>query len=304
MRDMLVLQMLLVLLLITVCFLAGKIFLMKRAIDELAEGFAEKTGGTNTLLDIASRDPSMRKLADTLNDGLRELREKRQRYEQGDMELKNAVTNISHDLRTPLTAISGYLERLKKEDVSQNAARYIEILSERTEHMKQLTEELFRYSVIRNGASESKKERVSIGDLLEESLAGYYTQITARGITPKIQMPVGKVECYAAREKLLRLFENLIGNAVKYSDGDLAVTLTENGEVIFSNTAKNLSAVEVQRLFDRFYTVETGSRSTGLGLSIARELAGQMGGSLAADYMDGSLIIHVMLPLLFAVGTE
>ena len=89
---------------------------------------------------------------------------------------------------------------------------------------------------------------------------------------------------------------NLINNAIKYSDGDLDIILTETGEIIFSNTASDLNEIQVERLFDRFYTVETARKSTGLGLSIARILVEQMNGTITANFENGKLSITIQLP--------
>ena len=97
------------------------------------------------------------------------------------------------------------------------------------------------------------------------------------------------------RSELARVFSNLLNNAVKYSNGDLDITLSDTGEITFANTAKELSTIEVEQLFDRFYTVEAAHHSTGLGLSIARTLVERMGGSITAEYDDGRLTIRIML---------
>ena len=99
----------------------------------------------------------------------------------------------------------------------------------------------------------------------------------------------------ASRTDLSRIFSNLLNNAVKYSDGDLIITLSDTGEITFSNTARELSAVEVEQLFDRFYTVRSARNSTGLGLSIARTLAERMGGTISADYENSRLTIKITL---------
>lgn len=100
---------------IIICALSVKIYLMKKSVKEIGEKLSEKLRiETNTLIDISSRDSDLRRLADTLNVELRKLRKERRCFKQGDKELKDAVTNISHDLRTPLTAVFGYLELLKK----------------------------------------------------------------------------------------------------------------------------------------------------------------------------------------------
>ena len=106
-------------LLIVVFFLITKIIFIEKSIDEIHTEFQERlSSDTNTLIDISSRDPHLRKLASEINIQLRLLRKERHRYHQGDLELKEAITNISHDLRTPLTAINGYLDLLEREEKS------------------------------------------------------------------------------------------------------------------------------------------------------------------------------------------
>ena len=286
-----------VVLTITVIVLSVKIVLMRKAAEEIRTGFAEKLeNDTNTLLSISTNDKAMRRLASEINVELRSLRSQRRRYVQGDNELKNAVTNISHDLRTPLTAIGGYLELLEKTEKSEAAERYLGIIRNRTELMRQLTEELFRYSVILSPEQETQMEAVAVNGVLEESIVGFYAVMREQGITPEIRMPEGKVVRRADRAALARVFSNLLHNAVKYSDGDLRITLTEDGEVTFANSTSELSEVEVERLFDRFYTVENARKSTGLGLSIARALLEQMNGTISASYRNGRLEIRVWLP--------
>ncbi len=108
-------------------------------------------------------------------------------------------------------------------------------------------------------------------------------------------MPEKPVVRTLDRSALSRVFSNLLTNAVKYSDGDLDITLFETGEITFANTAPGLDEVQVGRLFDRFYTVEAARKSTGLGLAIARTLIEQMGGAIAARYEEGRLVIHIIV---------
>ena len=131
---------------------------------------------------------------------------------------------------------------------------------------------------------EMRPETLALNDALEESLAGCYGALTARGITPRIEMPQAPVVRRLDREALHRVLDNLLANAVKYSDGDLYVRLGADGTIECANQAKNLSSVQVQRLFDRFYTVESARNATGLGLSIARLLTERMGGEIRAEY--------------------
>ena len=280
-----------------IVLLLWKIYVLHRAAGEIEDAFADRLlTDTNTLIDISCGDRSMRRLADALNRELRKLREKRHCYEQGDRELKNAVTNISHDLRTPLTAIFGYLDLLERENLTGRAKAYIGILRNRSELLAKLTEELFRYSVILSAEGSPGEEEVNVGGVLEESIASFYTALKERGIAPNIQIPEKKVIRTLDRSALSRVFSNLLQNALKYSDGDLDITLSETGTVVFTNTASGLNPVQVGRLFDRFYTVEAARKSTGLGLSIAKTLVERMKGTLSAGYEDQRLSITLVLP--------
>ena len=244
------------------------------------------------LIDISTRDFYMRKLAVDINVQLRLLRKERHRYQQGDLELKEAVTNISHDLRTPLTAINGYLDLLEREEKSENVQCYLSQIKNRTEVLKNLTEELFRYSVV-TSSQDLKPERIDVVRVLEESLLSFYAVMQEKGIRPEIELPEESVFRELDAGAVNRIFSNIISNALKYSDGDLSVVMDKNGCVTFSNTAHNLNAVTVGRLFDRFYTVEASRNSTGLGLSIAKVLIERMGGSIEASYNEGKLNITI-----------
>lgn len=281
-----------------ILFLIIKIRLLRKSADEISDAFSNRVEtDTNTAIDISSRDPHIQRLAKDINKELKKLRDDRHRYQQGDAELKSAVTNISHDLRTPLTAICGYLELLEKEELSDSAARYLRIIRGRTEIMRQLTEELFRYSVFTSVSNGTTNEPVILNNVLEESISALYTALRQNKITPSIHMPDAKVHRMLNHNALSRIFGNIISNAVKYSDGDLKITLEENGTVTFANHAEKLDEIQVGRLFDRFYTVETASAgSTGLGLSIARALTEQMGGTISAVYEDGVIKVQVNFP--------
>lgn len=289
---------LIAILLIIIVLLIIKICLMKKSAREISESFLDRlTEDTNTLIDISSRDRHMRKLAQEINIQLNKLKEERHRFQQGDRELKDAVTNISHDLRTPLTAVCGYLDLLEREETSEDAGRYLAVIRSRTEILRQLTEELFRYSVFTSAADKAPGEPVILNRLLEDSISAFYAALKQRGITPRITLPEEKIRRTLSRSACSRLFGNLISNALKYSDGDLEITLKDTGEIIFSNHASRLDRIQVERLFDRFYTVETASsRSNGLGLSIARTLTEQMGGAISAGYEDGILRICILFP--------
>ena len=252
-------------LILVIILLLIKIHLLRKSAKEIECSFSEKLiTDSNTLIDISSNDKYMCHLANEINIQLRKLRAERRKFQKGDIELKNAVTNVSHDLRTPLTAIYGYLDLLEQEEKSEKVNRYIAVIKNRTEMLKQLTEELFRYSVI---------------------------------LTSEEDLKIEKIVRNLDRSALSRIFANLLNNAVKYSNGDLEVTLFENGEIHFINHASNLTEIEVGKLFDRFYTVNNARNSTGLGLSISKALVEKMNGTISAEYNNEMLNICIVFDL-------
>ena len=289
-----------VILIIIIIVLIIKIVLLHNAINEIYEEMdARQTMeekmfmDTNTLITVSSSDRHIRRLAAKLNVQLRLLRKERRRLQTGDRELKDSITNISHDLRTPLTAICGYLDLLAKEDKSEAVTRYLSIIENRTEALKQLTEELFRYSVITSTTNEIRLENVNLNGALEEGIASCYAALMERGITPDIQITEKKIYRRLDLAALSRLFNNILNNVIKYSDGDLEIIMLDTGEIIFTNTASQLDKVQIEKLFDRFYTVESAKKSTGLGLSIAKILTEQMNGEINAFYKDNKLSVRI-----------
>ena len=276
---------------VVIVILLIKIRMMQKSMDEICSCLSEHlSSDTNQLITVSSSDKHVRHLASEIAKQLTELRRQRRQYISGDRELKEAVTNISHDLRTPLTAICGYLELLEAEEMTDNTRRYVEQISNRTEALKALTEELFRYSVI-SSVSDLSYEKVNVGRVLEDTLISFYGAFEQKNITPNISLPDSVIVRSLDKSALSRIFGNIIGNAVKYSDGDFSVTMSDAGEIIFSNTASELSSVDVGKLFDRFYTVDSARKSTGLGLSIAKLLTERMGGCISADYKGNTLSI-------------
>lgn len=285
----------LIILCVIILTLCLKIALLRRSAREIEEAMEEilKTE-TNALVTISSRDRFMCSLADSINLQLRLLHQERHRFMQGDRNLKDSVTNISHDIRTPLTAICGYLDLLEQEELPENARRYLQIIRNRSGRLKELTEELFHYAVITSEEADVwEREDVVLNHALEECVSNCYLNLRERGITPEIQITEQAVHRQLNKNALFRIYENVLSNAVKYSDGDLRISLSETGEAVFANHASALSEVQVDRLFERFYTVEDARDSTGLGLTVAKILTEQMGGEIQVQYRDGIIRICI-----------
>ena len=276
--------------------LGVKVWLLRRGARALRLGLAQKLReDTNTLLSLPCRDRELRRLAASLNEELRLLRKERLRYQQGDRELKEAVVNVSHDLRTPLTALSGYVELLKGEALSPAGQRYLSQIEDRAQAMQAMTEELFRYSLAAEETALTL-EPVDLRAAVEEALLSFYGAFQQKGVVPQLSLPQGPVTRQLDKAALSRVLGNILTNALKYSPGELAVALSPAGGLTFSNPAPGLDPVSAGRLFHRFYTVESSAQSTGLGLSIARELTQRLGGTISARWESGRLQVELTFP--------
>lgn len=290
---MLLLWVLCIVLAVAVIVLSVKNHLLKKSMREIYTDFENcLSEDTNVQITVSSGDKTVARLAKAINLQLTKLRKIKQQYSDGDRELKEAITNISHDLRTPLTAICGYLDLLEKQNHSEDTERYIEQIRNRSEVLKQLTEELFRYSII-SSTPELSYKKVNLCRVLEESLISFEGALQQADIEPVITMPQKAIWRTLDSTAVTRILGNIINNAIKYSDGDFIVCLNDDGTITFTNTAKELSEVEVSKLFDRFYTVDSARKSTGLGLSIAKLLTERMNGIIKAEYVSDKIIISL-----------
>ena len=278
---------------IVVVLLLVKIALMRKSMREIEYSLDTiLDGDTNAVITVTSGDRYIKGLAARLNTELRRLRAHRIKYENGDRELKEAVTNISHDLRTPLTAILDYLELLEQEKKSESVKKSLDVIENRAQALKELTQELFQYTVIL-AQDKLTLEPIDLREVLEESILSFYGAMNEAEIVPELSITQSSVIRQSNRMAMARIFGNIIGNALKYSDGDFSVELHDDGQIIFKNHAGSLDKLHVEKLFDRFYTVQEARGSTGLGLSLARSLVEQLGGSILAEYEDGVLKIVV-----------
>lgn len=269
-----------------------KICSIKKSIKEIQKS-VENILNTDTNNLILISDASVKKLAIFLNKELKEMRKQKLQYEYGNQELKRNITNVSHDLRTPLTAIKGYIELLKEESLTQNGRKYISVINRKTEELTELTEQLFDFAKILDTDMVLTKEKCYLNELLEEVLASYYPIFKEKDIVPEVLICKEKVEKVVNKASMIRVFENIFSNVVKYSNGNFKVELKNDGEIIFSNKATSLDATTVQKIFDRYFSVENAKESTGIGLSIAKQLVELNGGNISADYVKGILVIEV-----------
>ena len=280
---------------ITVIVLLVKVVLLERAFKEIGDQVKDHMDGTNSsIFQLSTSNKEARKLANDLNGALQELHAERVFLKDGDKRMKENVTAISHDLRTPLTAINSYVDLLGNETDESKRKEYLERIKDRTSELKDMTGELFKYSVSSDTQYDSQlsNEDIDLKSIIESSLISFYKEFTSKGIDPETDFPSEKVIISGNRKTLMRIFDNVFSNVAKYATS-LSVKLTSDGIVTVSNDAPDLTPVQVSKLFDKYYTVTDGTDSMGLGLSIAKDLVGRMDGSISAGLNGGILAITI-----------
>lgn len=271
-----------------------KIYFMRNSIREIERSFNYIINAdTNNIITISSMDKSIKNLAINLNKGLVDLRTQRLQYKNGNQELKKIITNISHDLRTPLTAIRGYIDLMNQEQLSKTQKQYLKIIQKKSNELTELTGQLFDFSKTMDIDITIEKEKCCINEILEETLISYYSIFKEKNIIPEILICKEKIYKVLNKNSLIRIFENILSNVFKYSNGNFKVELKDNGIIAFSNKATSLDATTVQKIFNRYFSVENAKESTGIGLSIAKQLVELNNGNIYADYIKETLSIKI-----------
>lgn len=247
---------------------------------------------TNLLLSTSSGDKSIKILVDSLNKELKKLLSLKREYSKGIFDVKKSAENIAHDIRTPLTAIKGYVDLLEEEELSEEGRKYLDIIRGRTQYLKSLTDELF-LSLSMKSRGVLNLSDIDAKSILEEALVSNYKEFEKKGMTPSFITPNKKVIIKADSKALYRVYSNIISNALKYGEGEFKVEMDEKGNTIFSNLAPDMDSVEANRLLDRYYTISDAKASSGIGLSISKEILQEMGGELKVKLENNRLYISI-----------
>lgn len=283
--------------LITVCstlFLLLKIIVMKSEITNIEKSLLIiLKSDTNNLITVSSNDKNLKKLTICLNKSLKELRKLELEYKQGNQELKTSITNISHDLRTPLTAIRGYLDLIDKNNFTNKQLEYLRVIDNKVKDLTELTEQLFDFSKSIDTYNKVERKNMCINNVLEDCIVSFYGLFKEYNINPKIEICEEKIFKTLNENMLKRIFENIISNAIKYSEDDFNIKLKRNGIIQFSNKTTLLDTTSLEKIFDRYYTVKNAKKSNGIGLSIAKQLVELNNGNIKAKYENNYLIIEI-----------
>ena len=214
-------------------------------------------------------------------------------------ELRASITNMSHDLRTPLTSIMGYLQMIKSEKSSETDKKeYMDIVEKRTKSLQQLISSFYDLSRIEGNEYKFNYKKVNLSNILCENIALFYNDFINNNIEPVIEIEEGIKEIISDESAITRIFSNLIGNMIKHGENFVKITLKQENDMIiteFINKATGLTEENVDKLFDRFYTVDNSrsNKNTGLGLYITRILVEKLGHNIKANLKGDNLVISI-----------
>ncbi|NFS09530.1 sensor histidine kinase [Clostridium botulinum] len=273
-------------------------YLFKKAdyLNEILKATEEMSYGNLDYVIKENGESALGKIAHNINnmkDGYKKSLEEQVKSERLKTEL---ITNVSHDLKTPLTSIINYIDLLKKEDLSKDEINgYISVLDRKSKRLKSLIEDLFEASKMSSGAVELNIEKINLTALLKQSIAEFEEKIRKSSLELKFKYDNNKTYANLDGKKTWRVFENLINNIIKYSQPDTRVyidLIETNTKIII--TMKNISRYEMDfsadEIFERFKRGDKARNTdgSGLGLAIAKSISELQGGSLNI-IIDGDL---------------
>lgn len=285
------------------CWLLADHIRSTQEIRSLCRQLEEIERGSHMELGVQGRQRHMLDLCRKINGLLKQHCQAQLQYEKAQRQLKQNITSLAHDIRTPLTGASGYVQLAQECMEDSRQKRYLQTAFDRIQELGDMLEELFLYTKLTSEEFEPSMQELQVLPLLSECLAGMYHLFEAKGVSPEVVLETEGFRVQADEECLRRIFHNLIQNALLHGTGGIVVRQTGN-QLIFENKVAETSRPDPEQIFERFYKADSARRkgSSGLGMFIVKELAEKMGGCVKAE-MQGD-VLAVKLELKESVRTK
>lgn len=285
-------------LLIVTIFCMIRLFTLKKEIRKISTQLQNYTNRkSDKKVDMALIDKDIEKLGVEINKVMDLYVAENRKRVQFEMEQKQLIANMSHDLRTPLTSILGYIQMAEDRDIAMDEReKFLSIAKERANRLEVLLKEFFDLSVIESADYQLNADRINLRNILMDTIMSFYERFQEKNLEPSIHLPDEDIFIMSDKSAVQRVIENLLSNAVKNSIGNIMVRLeAENStaKLIISNNVQFVTAKDVEKMFDRFYKADQSrtSNSTGLGLSIVKSLMDKMNGTIDSQLIDDHLSI-------------
>lgn len=269
---------------------------------QVAEGVAELAGGNSAHRILMPGSDSASRIAEGMNVLADAMQMERETASARDEAQRRLLANVSHDLRTPIASIAGYVDALQR-GLGSDPERYLAIIASKTDELAELTDDLFYEARLYAGDLELMLARVDLAEAVRRAILGFEPQFAARGIAVAVEIPERACAVNADASAVARILDNLISNALRHASGMTAFSVgvvAENGvcAVRLTNDGAELPS-DIDRLFER--GVVGGRGGAGFGLSIARELAGRMGASVGVESIGaGAVAFSLAFPAVVA----
>lgn len=303
---------LIALLAIALVYVSLHLFRIKKQMRIIREEL-EKTKETdyNRLLSISLVDHDLVEMTAQINDNLDFQKKMKWEAQKSELQLRQSISDIAHDLRTPITVVKGNLQMMEKDEaLSEESKESLRICSEKTDLLKKMVDEFFELSYLESEGTPIILERMDLTEFLAYFVISHEAVIKEKGIQPEIQLPEKSVFVNADKDLLTRMLENLFNNVVKHSAGEFCIALREvdnteeskkekDVQIIFSNPVPTDVQFDIEHLFDRTYRgnkARTGGGPGGLGLYIVKLLAQKQGILTTACREKNSLSIMLTFP--------
>ena len=241
-------------------------------------------------------------LSDRLNDLLELRRKEKQYYQEKETLIADTYTNLSHDIRTPLTSLDGYFQHMEACENVEEQRRYLNIIHERIHSLNEMLEELFMFTKLKNESYSLELTPCCINRILKETVFSYYDEWVRREIQPDIQITEEQLYIDGNKQGLSRIIQNVIKNGLDHGEKKIRIVLKreQNQAVLrISNQVIASEKIDIEHVFDRFYKADAArsKTSTGLGLSIAREFVRRMNGEIGAKIEENEFIVEMSFNL-------
>lgn len=287
-----------VILIIIIVFQRFHLFLVKRELKNITKDIDEvKNSDSNNLIHNNYGTSELNGLINKINNLLSEIKETKIIYSNKNKNLTKMMTNISHDLRTPLTSAIGYIDLILNSDISnEEKMQSLMIIERKLNKLEELVSSFFEFSKIVSGSVSTKLDKVNVISILESSIASFYEDFISEKRKINYTSTNNKIIISANQKMLIRIFDNLIANALKHGKSDLKITIkaAKNISIIFENEMKDKD-IDIKRIFEEFYTADISRTkgNTGLGLAIVKEFTENLDGKVYAEKVKNKLKIVV-----------
>lgn len=266
--------------------LCRSIKIVNKELEEITHNIEE-----NQILKQEAPNKELEKLLVTINAALWSIRKERITYEEREVQFQKQIENISHDLRTPLTSMLGYLKLLDSSKLEEEDKESLEIIERKVGLLNRLITQFYDFSRITSEHYRLKLEPVDVTRLLREIITGFYQELYSKNYTISIEIPEGPMWVNGNVDGLERVFLNFLQNMYRYAKDALKIKVEEKEEEVvisFENTVSDFTEYDLEHIFNRFYLKDSARSkgASGLGLTIAKYFIEKMNGTLKAELKE------------------